>query len=381
MIQTRMLSHGHFLKQSRWFFHLTNNNNNNKNHNPNRFFTKRRCSSQFVKTAKIINLSDPFDDANSSLHNLPYGDSAQIISSGLESHHNLDLLHSQNANVIFVSHPLARKPLAEIIRHVPSIEWVHARSAGVDFMTSEELNECADHVTFTNAKGQFSSTLAEYAMMACAHFAKDVPRLMRQKEHCEWGKFNVRELRGATLGIIGYGDIGRECARLAKAYGMHVIGLRRNPKKSEGDEFCDHILGSDHESIKRIMSESNYILVSAPLTKDTKGMIGRKEFEFVRNENVVFINLGRGPIVDESALIDALKSGVFEGAALDVFVNEPLPSESELWNLPNVLISPHNMDQTATFMHEATEFFVHKNLMRFLRNDLLENIIDIKAGY
>mmetsp|Transcript_25357 Transcript_25357/g.58977 ORF Transcript_25357/g.58977 Transcript_25357/m.58977 type:complete len:129 (+) Transcript_25357:1-387(+) len=128
------------------------------------------------------------------------------------------------------------------------------------------------------------------------------------------------------------------------------------------------------------MSEADYMLVSAPLTEETRGLIGKKEFDSAK-PGAIFINLGRGPVVQEEALCDALESGLLGGAALDVFCQEPLSPQSRLWDLDNVLISPHNMDQTATFMHEATEFFVFENLARFVRNEPLLNHVDKVAGY
>ena len=305
-------------------------------------------------------------------------------------------LKEDGANVIFCSHAKAREPLAQLLTEIDSIEWVHSRSAGIDYITSEALAESASPsrgVIVTNAKGSFSSTLAEYTMMAISYFAKDLPRLMRQKKDRNWGKYCVEEIRFKTLGIIGYGDIGRACAKLAKAYGMNVTALRRNPQKSaagSGDgELCDVVYPSDKASLHRLMSESDYILCALPLTAATKGMIDKEAFDHAKS-NSVFINVGRGPIVDEDALIDALKrgsesesesGGCLKGAALDVFATEPLPVDSELWSLDNVLMSPHNMDATETFMHEAADFFLEENLPRFLRGENLLNPVDQAAGY
>ena len=148
-----------------------------------------------TKTAKIISLSSPEDDANRELANLPKG--AEIVAMGSSmDDFDVDSLRQSGANVIFVAHPKARQPLGALLEALPGIEWVHARSAGIDFITSSELT-AAEHVVCTNAKGQFSSTLAEYTMMACSYFAKDLPKLMKQKEGKIWGKYNVKELRGA----------------------------------------------------------------------------------------------------------------------------------------------------------------------------------------
>lgn len=174
-------------------------------------------------------------------------------------------------------------------------------------------------------------------MMACSYFAKNLPRLMHQQRTKQWIKYNVCELRGATLGVVGYGDIGRACAKLAHVYGMRVIALRRNPHLCRTDPLCDIVYGP--ESLNTLFEESDYIVCSAPLTAETQGLIGAQQFDHAK-ENAVFINLGRGPVVDEDALIAALKSGKLKGAALDVFTTEPLPEDSELWDLDNVLISP-----------------------------------------
>jgi len=343
-----------------------------------------------VRGAKILSLSDPDDEANSSLKNLPFG--SKIIATGKDMS-DFEFLKNVGAedkpNVVFVSPscPKARKYLPLVLKTFPSIDWVHVRSAGIDFVVSDILSKFVTdnidqqkQVAFTNAKGQFSSTLAEYTMMACSYFAKSLPRLLRQKESKHWLKYDVEELRGKTMGIVGYGDIGRACAKLAHVYGMKIVALRRNPNRSEQDPLCEVVYGTDQESLNRLMSESDYIVCSAPSTVDTQGMVGPEAFASVK-EGAVFINLGRGPVVDEDAMIEALKNGRLKGAALDVFQEEPLPQNSELWELENVLISPHNMDQTSTFMHEAAEFFVFENLPRFICGKKLLNPVDPVSGY
>jgi len=332
-----------------------------------------------VKQAKIVSLSDANDPANDPLHkgDLPEGSSLLKIGSKMEDF-DIPALQKEEPNVLFVSHPLSRQPLGELLGVLPTIEWVHMRSAGIDFVASEALSEANKRVFISNAKGSFSSTLAEYTMMACAYFAKDLPRLLKQKNNRNWEKYSVLELRGATLGIIGYGDIGRAAAKLATAYGMKVIALRRNPNRSSEDPYCSTVYGS--MEMNKLFAESDYVLCSAPLTPETKGMITKEQFDAAK-EDCCFINVGRGPIVDEDALIVALKSGKIKGAGLDVFSMEPLPESSELWDLDNVLLSPHNMDQTDTFMFEATEFFVGENLPRFLQGEALLNPVDAAAGY
>lgn len=335
------------------------------------------------REARILSLSDPADGANDTLHKgkLPYSSRLLGIGTDVSAFGGLE---EQKPNVLFVSPscPQASRQLPLVLEAFPSIEWVHCRSAGIDFVVSNELSEVpADRMLMTNAKGQFSSSLAEYCMMAMSYFAKDLPRLLRQKGEKNWEKYDVQELRGRTLGVVGYGDIGRATARLAHAYGMRVVALRRCPDLSRGDPLCDEVYGTSQESLCQLMSESDYVVCSAPLTPDTHGMVGSDAFRAAR-EGQVFINLGRGPVVDEAALVEALGAGgSLRGAALDVFSEEPLPRDHALWELDNVLLSPHNMDQTATFMHEATEFFVHENLPRYICGRDLLNPVDARLGY
>jgi phosphoglycerate dehydrogenase-like enzyme len=334
------------------------------------------------KEARIICLSGDADAANNPLlGKLPFG--TRLLHVGSQSTDFPDRLIDESPNVVFVSPscPHARLILPLVLAKFPTIEWIHVRSAGIDFLESDELPYVAKKgIIMTNAKGQFSSSLAEYAMMACSYFAKDIPRLLKNKRAKLWDDFEIEELRGKTMGIVGYGDIGRATAKLASVYGMKVIALRRNPEKSEFDPVCDEVLGTGRLSLQKLMSVSDYVVCSAPSTVETRGMVNEDAFK-ASKKNQVFINLGRGPVVDEEALVVALKNGTLRGAALDVFATEPLPAGSALWDLDQVLISPHNMDKTATFMHEATEFFVHENLPRFMLGHSLLNKVDISLGY
>lgn len=332
-----------------------------------------------IKTARILALCDPDDPNNRPLYEGPLPEGAELLKVGasLADFDQKDIVEKE-PNVIFVSHPGAREPLVQLLDKFRSVEWVHTRSAGIDFISSPELfSKLGSNVALTNAKGMFSSTLAEYCMMACSYFAKDLPRLLRQKKVARWEQYPVLELRGATLGVVGYGDIGRASAKLAKAYGMRVLGLKRNAASFQ-DEYCDKVYGM--EGLDELMAQSDYVLISTPLTEQTRGMISADVLSNCK-PSAVIINVGRGPIIDEDALIAALKNGTIKGAGLDVMTVEPLPRESELWKLDNVLLSPHNMDMTTTFMKESTEFFVGENLPRFVRGERLLNPVDKSAGY
>jgi len=168
---------------------------------------------------------------------------------------------------------------------------------------------------------------------------------------------------------------------------MNIIALKRKKREflvANVEEKEDEIANTVYygkENIPTVFSQSDYVLCAAPLTEETHGMIGREAFASAKSGQTVFINVGRGPIVDEPAMITALQSGQLRGAALDVMCQEPLPRDSPLWRMPTVLLSPHNMDQTDTFMNEATEFFLNENVPRFTRQLPLLNPVNPKVGY
>jgi phosphoglycerate dehydrogenase-like enzyme len=239
-----------------------------------------------MSKAKVICVSDSNDSSwQAVFRNLP--EDTEIVATGtVLKDFNFEELRSKDANVVFVSYLDVKDLLSTFLSELPSLEWVHFRAAGIDSVMTDTLKSWTG--TMTNAKGSFSEALAEYALTACLYFAKDLPRLLRQKGVKQWEKYTVRELKGATLGIIGFGDIGRECAKLASAFGMRIIALRRNPKP---DSLCDAVYGNDTASLNRLFADSDYILCAAPLTPQTRGMIGKEQFDHTR-ENAVFIIWG-----------------------------------------------------------------------------------------
>jgi lactate dehydrogenase-like 2-hydroxyacid dehydrogenase len=185
------------------------------------------------------------------------------------------------------------------------------------------------------------------------------------------GKAQVFSLSCGAIWVSSGAEI--LAAALAQVYSMSC-GIAPAPQP---DPFCDEVYPCDRNP-EQTLPENDYIVCSAPL--QTRGMIGAEQFDNAKKD-AIFINVGRGPVVQEDALVAALQQGKLKGAALDVFATEPLPTSSPLWEMENVLLSPHNMDQTATFMHEATEFFVEENLPRFIRGEPLLNEVDALAGY
>ncbi|RYG68825.1 D-2-hydroxyacid dehydrogenase [archaeon] len=267
--------------------------------------------------------------------------------------------------------------MSEIINEMPFLVWVHSITAGVDHLLCPELVN-NDEITLTNARGVFAGSLAEYVMLACSYFAKDIPRMKRQQASSVWDKFMVTDLRGKTMGIVGYGNIGLHCARLAKAYGMKVLALRRNPEQSVHDKLVDTLYGPSQLDV--LMKESDFLVICMALTSETKGYVDAQHLSMAKKGQVL-INIGRGALVDEAALVQVLRDGPLAGAALDVFCTEPLPADSPLWQLPNVLVSPHNADLTSDSRQSSVRYFTQL-CQKFISGEGVdEAVVDKSAGY
>ena len=262
--------------------------------------------------------------------------------------------------------PLARK-----------VRWIHSLSAGVEKMLFPELAESP--VPMTNAKGVFKRSLAEFAVLGMLYFSKRVPRLLAQQRERKWEQFNVDWLPGRKVSIIGYGEIGRECAILAKALELKILATRRRPELLANDPIVDKAFATSE--LHQMLGESDYVIAAAPLTPETRHMLSDAEFQAMKSSAIV-INVGRGPVIDEAALIRALQQKRIAGAALDVFEHEPLASDSPLWSMTNVLISPHCTDRTADpdWLDLAMQRFVD-NFHRFVAGQPLQYVVDKKAGY
>jgi phosphoglycerate dehydrogenase-like enzyme len=254
-----------------------------------------------------------------------------------------------------------------------SAQWLHSFTAGLESVLFPEL--IASPLAMSNAKGVFGPSLGEFTIAAALYFAKDFRRMVRSQQAGIWDPFDVEELTGATLGIIGYGGIGREAASRAVALGMNVMAIRRHPERNDGDAVQAFPPSALHE----MLPQCDYLLISAPNTPETRGMIGDAELRMLK-PTAVLINVGRGPVVDEAALIDALRENRIKGAALDVFDVEPLPKDHPFYSLENVLLSPHCADHTRTWLDDSMQFFV-ENFDRFVNGQPLQNLVDKGLGY
>lgn len=268
-----------------------------------------------------------------------------------------------------------RPLLEQVFRMAPRVRWVHSRSAGLEDMLFPALVE--SNVTLTNARGVFSHSLGEFVIGAALFFAKDFRRMVRSQMAGAWDQFDISMLSGRTMGIVGYGDIGRATATRAKALGMRVLALRRHPEQSAGDPSVEEVLPIRRR--QELLARSDYVVITAPLTAETRGLIGAPELAAMK-PTAVLINVGRGPVVDESALIQALETGRIRGAALDVFDQEPLPAGHPFYRLENVLLSPHCADHTPDWIDQAMRFFL-ENYTRFHKGEPLRNVVNKKLGY
>jgi phosphoglycerate dehydrogenase-like enzyme len=247
--------------------------------------------------------------------------------------------------------------------------------AGLESVLFPEL--VTSPVVLTNGRGVFARNLAEFALAGMLHFAKDISRMKAQQASERWEAFDVEALHGRTLGIAGYGSIGRATAERARAFGMKVLALRRHPEKCTDDPLVD--CAYPPEQLNTMLAASDYVLAAAPLTSETRGLIGAAAFAAMK-PTAVLINLGRGPVVVEEQLVRALREHRIRGAVLDVFDQEPLPAGHPLWSLDNVLLSPHTADHTATWLNEAMEMFI-ENYRRFAASEPLLNVTDKRLGY
>ena len=280
-----------------------------------------------------------------------------------------------DATVIF-SWAFSKRLLREVLGMAPRVVWVHARSAGLDTLLSPELVESP--AVLTNGSGVFSEALGEWVLSAILYFAKGFRRLIRSQMAGSWDPFDVASISGQTVGIVGYGDIGRSVATRVRAMGMQVLGLtRRGPLLYHVDPLANQIYGPNDRI--RMIEQCDYLVVAAPLTPETRGMIGEAEFAAMK-PSAVLINVGRGPVVQEAALIRVLSEKRIQGAALDVFDAEPLPQGHPFYNLDNVLLSPHCADHTSDWLDKSMDFFID-NYERFRKHEPLLNVVDKRLGY
>lgn len=259
------------------------------------------------------------------------------------------------------------------------LRWIHSTAAGVAGMLFPALVE--SDVVVTNSRGLHADSMAEHAlglMLAFTrklHLARDAQREKRWTLDEQWTGPGFRYLRGSTLGLIGLGKVGSAIALRAKALGMRVLAVRRHPASPPDPADEQWPLERLHD----LLAASDWVLGIVPHTPETNGLLGAAEFARMR-PHARFLNLGRGSLVDESALIEAIRSGRIAGAGLDVFQEEPLPASSPLWDMPEVILTPHTSGMGPDHWRRALDQF-RENLVRFQAGEPLTNVVDKRAGY
>jgi len=271
------------------------------------------------------------------------------------------------ADILFDFDHTHREDLPELAHN---LKWIQATSAGIgQFVKRIGYADKTDWV-FTTSSGVHARPLAEFALMAMLMFAKDFVYLQSEKTAQHWARYCGYELSSKTLAIIGLGKIGRETARLAKAFDMRVVGNRRHAADKPVN-FVDKLYGPDE--LMPLLSEANFLVLSAPHTPETEGLINAEAIAAMPR-GAVLINLSRGQVVDQPAMVAALQS------ALDVFEIEPLPAGDPLWTMPNVIVSPHSASTADTENDKITRVFID-NLHRYLKGETLQNKLDTDLLY
>lgn len=275
-----------------------------------------------------------------------------------------------------------------------NIRWIHSLFAGVDAILEDPFIKANPDIIITNSSGIHVSNIGEYALGMILTLGHRFPRMAQAQTRVEWSEerfklFMPQELSKSTVGIMGYGRIGREIARLCKAFGATVLATKRNVKKpidgrytlaGTGDangEMYDRLYPPEASGF--MIKECDFVVITLPITDRTRMSFGKALFAAMK-PSAYLINVGRGGIVDENELLAALQEGRIAGAAFDVFAAEPLPHDHPLWKAPNMIITPHIAGNMADYREKATEVF-EENLRRYLEKQPLQNIVSRELGY
>jgi phosphoglycerate dehydrogenase-like enzyme len=270
----------------------------------------------------------------------------------------------------------------ELLAQARRLTWIQSAGAGIERNLSPAIQ--ASSIALTNASGLAAVPIAEHVIALILMFCRNLHVAYGLQQAARWDRPSVmvgsgaplRELQGSRVGILGLGPIGAAVAQRAASLGAVVRGLRRRPATSARPPF-DAIVGPD--GLHSLLGWSDFVVLAVPQTKETDQMIGRREFELMRSD-AYLINIARGSVVDEAALIDALQRGVIAGAGLDVFEDEPLPQTSPLWKLPNTIVTPHVAGAMPRYFDRALDLFM-ANFERLRSGQPLHNLVDKAAGY
>jgi len=268
---------------------------------------------------------------------------------------------------------LAGRFTREMFSAAEKLRWVQAIAAGVDRFLFPEF--VSSDVVLTNARGVHPAQVSDHVLAMILAFSRRLNRFMRSQSERKWTRLQCDELQGKVLGILGLGAIGREIARKAKCFGMKVVAVDRDV--TVPPSFVDELFNP--LGLQTLLKRSDFVVLSVPLTRETEGMIGESELSTMK-QDAILINVSRGGIILEQALVKALKEGRIGGAGLDVFEEEPLPPSSELWCMENVIITPHVAGSTPHYWARVCDIFC-ENLRRYSSGQPLINLVDKRAGY
>lgn len=265
----------------------------------------------------------------------------------------------------------------DLIKRAPRLRWFQQWGAGADWLLKHpELAE--KDFTLTNVSGVHAVPISEHIFAFLLSFARSFSRAMRDQLSATWSQREQQpafELAGKTMLLLGTGAIGARTAKLAQAFDMRVVGVRRNPDK--GVAHIDEMVALSE--LPQVLPDADFVVLTLPLTRDTRHLIGETELRAMKR-SAVLVNIGRGGLIDEGALVRALQEGQIAGAGLDVFETEPLPAESPLWRLENVIITPHTSGDTPHYDERALTIFL-ENLRRYRAGEPLTHVVDKSLGY
>jgi phosphoglycerate dehydrogenase-like enzyme len=266
---------------------------------------------------------------------------------------------------------------AEQWERAARLKWIHVPWAGVNTLLSTP-GIAGGRAVITNSSGIMADSVADQTMGSILMLTRDLAEQVRAQDRAEWVRYETESpkrtlLRGRTMGILGYGAIGRAIATRARAFGMRVIATRRTIGETPAE--LDAVHGSDE--LDTVLREADILVIALPLTPETRGLLGREQFAQMKRD-ALLVNIARGAVVVESELADALRDRTIAGAALDVFDKEPLPSDSPFWSLPNVLVTPHTTGAFKGFGEASATLFL-ENLRRWVRGEELRNVV--RDGY
>ncbi len=277
---------------------------------------------------------------------------------------------------------------------VPALRWVQFHFAGIDRFVNHPLLVQKEDLLITTLSGAAMSQMAEYALTMMLTLGHKIPALGQNQKKAEWLKdryerFEPFELRGKTVGLVGYGSIGRQIARLLQPFGVTILATKYNAMQIQdrgymldglGDPLCDFVHRIyPFQALASMLKDCHFVVVTVPLTMHTRGLVNAKSLNALK-PGAYLIDISRGGVIDHFALLEALKNGKLAGAALDVFPEEPLPAANPLWQMPNVIITPHISGSSAFYEERAVDLF-SENLHRYLGGLPLYNLFDRQRGY